>query len=285
MKYAALFLVFVMLFAGWNGSLRASPEKQTVESADSVALAFSVEGKGEPALVFVHCWCCDQSYWRNQVGEFSKSHMVVAIDLGGHGESGMNRQNWTIESFGQDVVAVVDKLGLEKVILIGHSMGGAVIIDAAKRMPDRVLALIGVDTYQDLEREIPEEARAQWLAPFKTDFATTTKGFVRGMFPDNADSALVKQVANDMASAPPQVGIGAMESMLGYKTVAALEGLKIPLYAINADRFPTNVEAGKRRAYAFVVKYVPGRGHFVMLEDPKEFNRLLAETIKEIEGR
>lgn len=257
-------------------------QDQTALSADSVRIAYSVSGEGEPALVFVHCWCCDKGYWRNQLDEFSKTHTVVAVDLAGHGESGMNRGKWTIEAFGRDVVRVVEKLGLQKVILIGHSMGGPVVIEAARGMPDRVLALIGVDTFQDLERELPEEARAQWLSGFKADFATTTKGFVRAMFPAGADSALVEKVAGDMASAPPEVGVGAMEDLLGYKAAAALQGLKVPVYAINADRFPTNVDAGKRAAYSFEVKYMPGRGHFLMLEDPKEFNRLLAETIEEI---
>lgn len=285
MKRVVFSLVLVLSFVVWGDSVWASAEKQTAVSTDSVEIAFSVEGKGTPAVVFVHGWCCDRGYWRDQVKEFSKTHTVVAIDLAGHGESGMNREKWTIEAFGEDVVAVVEKLGLKKVILVGHSMGGAVIIEAAKRMPDRVLALIGADTYQNLEREVPEKARAQWLAGFKSDFATTMNGFVRGMFPVGADSSLVDRVANDMASAPSQVGIGAAESFLGYKAVTALEGLKVPLYAINADKVPTNVEAGKRLAYSFEVKYMPGRGHFVHMEDPKEFNRLLAETIKEIAAR
>lgn len=72
---------------------------------------------------------------------------------------------------------------------------------------------------------------------------------------------------------------------MSYKARGVLEGLKIPIYTINADRFPTNIEAGKRQSYLFEVKIMPGRGHFVMLEDAKEFNRLLAETIAEITNR
>jgi pimeloyl-ACP methyl ester carboxylesterase len=280
-KRVSVFVLLVLFSIAWQGTA-ASAQGQSALSPDSVTIAFSVAGEGKPALVFVHCWCCDRGYWRYQVDEFSKKYKVVAIDLAGHGESGMNRGQWTIEAFGQDVAAVVEKLGLEKVILIGHSMGGPVCIEAAKRMPERVLAIIGADTFQALGRDVPEEARTQWLAGFKKDFPTTTKGFVRGMFPDGADSALVDEVANDMASAPPQVGVGAMENVLAYKAEAVLQGLKVPVYAINADRYPTDVEAAKRAAYSFEVKYMPGRGHFLMLEDPKEFNKLLAETIAKI---
>src|SRR4030095_9556238 len=89
-----------------------------VKSPDSVRIAFEVHGDGMPALIFVHGWSCDRSYWKNQVGTFSKNFKVVAIDLGGHGESGPGRKSWTMEAFGSDAAAVIKKLALKKVILI-----------------------------------------------------------------------------------------------------------------------------------------------------------------------
>jgi len=272
----SMFLVSLPYYAG--------EESRTVVSADSVEIAYTVRGEGEPALVFVHGWCCDGTYWRDQVDHFSKTHKVVTVDLGGHGKSGMGREAWTIEAFGEDVVAVVEKLGLDDVILVGHSMGGAVNIEAARRMPGHVVGLIGADTYQNLEQEFSKEQRDGLLSTFRADFAGMTEAFVRGMFTPGADSVLVAKVAGDMSSAPPEVGIGAMESLLGYKTVGAFEGLKIPVYAINSDLFPTDVEAGRRQAYSFEVTYMPGRGHFVMLEDPETFDTLLAGVIDEIRG-
>ena len=272
----SMFLVSLPYYAG--------EELRTAVSADSVEIAYTVRGEGEPALVFVHGWCCDGTYWRDQVDSFSKTHKVVTVDLGGHGKSGMGREAWTVEAFGEDVVAVVEKLGLDDVILVGHSMGGAVNIEAARRMPGRVVGLIGADTYQNLEREFSKEQRDGFLSTFRVDFAGATEAFVRGMFPPGADSVLVAKVAGDMSSAPSEVGIGAMESLLGYKTMGAFEGLKIPVYSINSDLFPTDVEAGRRQAYSFEVTYMPGRGHFVMLEDPETFDTLLAGMIDEIRG-
>jgi pimeloyl-ACP methyl ester carboxylesterase len=260
-------------------------EKQTAVSPDGVEIAFSVEGKGEPALVFVHGWCFDRSYWKNQVPDFAKSHTVVTVDLGGHGESGLGRKDWTIQAFGQDVAAVIEKLKLERVILIGHSMGGAVIIEAAKLIPDKVIALIGIDTYQNLEQDMPEEAVTQFLAAFKTDFAGTTRTFIKRLFPANADSALVESVAADAAAAPQDVATSALANVFRYKPRAALEGLKIPVYAVNGDLYPTNVEAGKRVAYSFDVQVIPGSGHFPMLEKPAVFNERLGETIDGIVKR
>jgi pimeloyl-ACP methyl ester carboxylesterase len=256
--------------------------KQTALSSDGVEIAFTAEGKGKPALVFVHGWSCDRGYWRNQVAEFAKSHAVVTIDLAGHGESAANREEWTIGAFARDVAAVVETLGLEDVVLIGHSMGGAVNIEAAKLMPDRVAALVGVDTYQDLEGAVGEEEARQFMAGFKADFAGATRGFVRMMFPASADSTLVESVAVDLSSAPPAVAIASLEGALAYKWSRALAGVEVPVFAINSDLWPTSVEAGSRQARSFEVKLMPGRGHFVMLEDPEKFNALLAETIREI---
>jgi len=280
-------VIVVLLLAAAYGALAAGPAlaeggKQTAVSADGVEIAFSVEGKGSPALVFVHGWCFDRSYWKNQVPVFAKSFTVVTVDLGGHGESGCGRKDWTVEAFGKDVAAVVEKLGLDRVVLIGHSMGGAVIIETARLIPNRVAALVGVDTYQDLEREIPDAAVEQFLGAFKNDFAGTSKGFVKQMFPAGADSALVEAVTAKVLAAPQDVALSVLGNVLRYKPGGALAGLKIPVYAVNGDLYPTNIEVAKRQTHSFEVEIVPGCGHFPMLEKPAEFNELLAETLTAI---
>jgi pimeloyl-ACP methyl ester carboxylesterase len=206
----------------------------------------------------------------------------VTLDLAGHGDSGLGRADWTIESFAADVAAVVEALKLKKVILVGHSMGGPVSLEAARLMPDRVIGVIGVDTFQDFGEKVPEAQQKQWLAAFQANFSTVTDQFVRSMFAAGADSALVEHIASDMASAPPEVGIGAMGNMLRYDPAPAVREIKVPIRGVNADKWPTNVEGNKKLAASFDVKLMPGRGHFVQLEDPATFNRLLDETIAEI---
>ena len=99
---------------------------------------YDVHGQGDRALVFVHCWSCDtRTYWQNQVDEFAKDFRVVTVDLGGHGQSGMNRKEWTMAAFGADVAAVVNKLDLKNIVLVGHSMGGPVCLEAARRLQGR----------------------------------------------------------------------------------------------------------------------------------------------------
>jgi len=281
-RMASILLSVFVLTLTFAGAPLGATKQLVALSPDSISLTYTVQGKGEPALVFVHGWSCDKSYWKNQVPYFEKNYTVVTLDLAGHGDSGLGRKNWTIESFGADVAAVVKALDLKRVILIGHSMGGPVIIEAARLMPDRVIGLVGVDTFQDFAQRFPEDQRKAFLDPLTANFQGTTDRFVRSMFPDNADSALVAGIAADMASEPAEVGIGAMKSIINYDPVPALKELKIPIRCINADKWPTNVEGNKKLAYSFEVKFMPGRGHFVHLEDPATFNGLLAETIQEL---
>jgi hypothetical protein len=86
------------------------PEGQTrcAQSFDGETISYNVYGDGEITLVFVHGWSCDSRYWREQVPYFAKKYKVVTVDLAGHGHSSQNRKIYSVESFAQDVNAVID---------------------------------------------------------------------------------------------------------------------------------------------------------------------------------
>lgn len=282
-KFFFFFLTVAICFTSCNQS-----HEDFASAPDGLQISYTDQGSGQPALVFVHGWSCDKGYWKNQVPAFSDRYRVVTVDYGGHGQSGTGRENFTIESFGSDVVAVVEKLGLEQVILIGHSMGGQIIVEAASQIPEKVVALIGVDTYQQFtDTTFTREIFEGYTAPFYSDFKGNADQFVRNMFPENADQNLVNEVAEDMSSADARIAMQAFESMYAYgkKMPEKLAGLNIPIYAVNADFWPTNEEYNKAMAYDFNVRYMPGYGHFIMLENAEMFNEKLQETIDEIEGR
>lgn len=250
-------------------------------SLDGLPIHYEVQGQGLPALVFVHGWCCDYSYWQRQLSHFASHYTVVGIDLGGHGASGLNRNTWSMPAFGDDVVAVMEQLGLTQVILIGHSMGGPVIIEATRRMPTPVIGLIGVDTLGNLERTRTKAEIDAFIAPFRIDFRKTMSEFVpSNMFVPTSDAALVAAIVEDMAAAPPQVGCAAAEALLSYdaELKAGLQAVQVPIVLINAENRSTDLAAAER--YGLAVKLMSGVGHFVMIEDSETFNHLLEETIK-----
>lgn len=279
-----VFLMIVILLSCQKKTETVSDSTATVvdsvASADGVTIHYDIRGRGEPALVFIHCWCCDRSYWKDQVDTFAKQYKVVTVDLAGHGESEFGRDEWSIAAFGEDVKAVVEKLGLDKVILIGHSMGGPVIIEAARLMPKPVSGLIGIDTFQNFEGKFTEEQIDAFLASFRENFKETNSNFIRSMFPPTADSALVEWVVNDMSSAPSEVGIGAMESMFAYDPMEVLKEVRIPIRSINSNKWPTNVEGNRKYALSFDVDIMEGFGHFLHMENPEVFNQKLEKAIQ-----
>ena len=177
-----------LAYAGDGGS----QVSDTATSPDGIRIAFEADGSGAPGLVFVHGWSCDRTYWANQMRSFAPRHRVVSVDLAGHGESGSGRASWSMPAFGGDVAAVVEQLGLDDVVLIGHSMGGDVIVEAALRLVGRVRGLVWVDVYSDLSETAEAEAEHEdpFIARLRSDFAPEVDRFVRGMFPEDADPAL-----------------------------------------------------------------------------------------------
>ncbi len=89
------------------------------------------QGQGDTTLLFIHGWCIDGTYWKNQVEYFSKKYNVYAIDLPGFGKSKAERANWTIEEYANDVTAFIDTMNLRNVVIIGHSMAGDIMLQAA----------------------------------------------------------------------------------------------------------------------------------------------------------
>jgi pimeloyl-ACP methyl ester carboxylesterase len=259
----------------------ATPEVDTAISTDGVPIKYEVRGDGVPALVLIHGWSCDRSYWAEQVGPLSEHYKIVTIDLGGHGESGLGREDWTIDSFGADVAAVVSTLDLQSVVLVGHSMGGDVIFQAARRMPERVRLLVMADTYKQLGTPSSDEEIDGFVAQLEADFPTVTEQFVRGMFPAGAAPALVDRVALDMASAPPVVALSSVRSSFRHArgVTGLIEQLRIPVVAINPDDAPTDMASMAK--YGVDVEIMPGVGHFLMMDDPEGFNEVMLSTLAE----
>ena len=262
---------------------QAQPKSEVVAAADGVPIHYSVQGKGEPALVFIHCWACNRNFWDNQVAEFSKTHRVVTIDLPGHGESGQGRKNWSVESYGDDVRAVVTKLDLKRVVLVGSSMGGSIALEATKRMPDRVVAIVPVDTLQNVEAKVPPEQLDAVFKQLQADYKNAVTGLLNQIFFSPTTPAAVKErVINEALSRQPDVALPILKAVFSYDGAAGLREVKVPIRAINSDRVPTDVAVNRKYAPQFDAMMIKGTGHYPMLEDPVRFNQMLAEILRNL---
>jgi pimeloyl-ACP methyl ester carboxylesterase len=254
-----------------------------VTAADGVPIHYEAKGKGEPALVFIHCWSCDRTLWENQVAFFAKNHRVVTIDLPGHGESGKGRTNWSIDGYGEDVKRVVTKLDLKRVVLIGSSMGGPVVLEAARLMPERVVAIVPVDTLQNVEQKMSGEQVDAMMKQIQSDYkAQITQYANQYLFAPGTPAAVKARVLSQAISMPTELGMPIIRASSQYDPIPTLRTLKMPIRAINSDLYPTNIEGNRKYAPQFEAAIIKGVGHYPMLEDPALFNELLAGVLRDL---
>ncbi len=249
----------------------------TVLSKDNSPITFGVRGHGEVTLVFVHCWTCNHEFWRPQIEFFSASNKVVWLDLAGHGLSGSHRQNFSIAAFADDVVAVINQLNLTNVVLVGHSMGGPVAIETAEKLGEKVIGIVGVDTFYTAFKYPKNEVDiAGFVKPFKENFKASSEELVRSMFTAQADPRLVNSIVNQMSVASPAMGTSAMLGFFKWnaeKNPSILVKYEKKLWNINGA--PT----GKEKRLHDHVMLIPDAGHFVAQVKPDEFNKVLSSII------
>ncbi|MBP3957323.1 alpha/beta hydrolase [Gemmata sp. G18] len=260
------------------------PVKKTVKAGDGLSIACDVRGKGDTALVFLHGWGGDREYWKNQADAFAPEYTVVTVDQAGHGASGTDRKAWTVEALAGDVEAVVKDLKLNRVILVGHSMGGPVALLAAKRLPGTVVAVVGVDTLQDAEMKRPEEMVKALTAGLEKDFKETVGGMAGGLLPEKSDAKLKEWLGTKAASREPAIAIALIKDLFALDQKKAFKEAGVPVRCINsAGGFPfftpTAVETNKKYADYDAVT-IADVGHYPMLEKPKEFNEKLRDVLK-----
>jgi pimeloyl-ACP methyl ester carboxylesterase len=254
---------------------------------DGVHVQYRVYGAGEPALVFIHGWSCDSNYWREQLPAFDKKYTLVTVDLAGHGGTDGNRTDWSIARFGQDVATAMSAVPNKQIILVGHSMGGPVAIEAARLLKDRVIGIIGVDTFKSIGAPQPTRAQVDAaIKPFETDFIGQTRALVADhLFVKGAHEQLAQKIAYDMSLSPPRVAVPAMRALLEYDFTEPLKDISVPIVAINSDLGEPVNEARIRKVLPkFRTVTLPGTGHFLMMEDPQRFNPALETEVTALAG-
>ena len=285
-----LLAAFVCSSALWPGVAATTDKlppstRKTISAKDGLSIVCEVAGRGETALIFLHGWCGDREYWKRQVDEFASEYQVVTFDQAGHGASGKDRKEWTVASLAVDVESVVKALDLKRVILVGHSMGGSVGLAAAKRMPGRVVAVVGVDTLQNAEFKFPEETVQKLLAGFAADFPTNVRGMFAQLLPEHADPDLVKWLGSKAAAQDPKMAVALMRDLVQLDTKTLLREAKVPVRCINSAggyQFYNPTLAETNRKYAdYSAVFIEHVGHYPMLEKPVEFNRQLRAVLED----
>ena len=250
-------------------------------------------GQGAPPILFVHGFACSLDDWRFQVEHFSKSHEVVACDLRGHGQTPGRPQECSIEHYGGDVAALINNLELRNVVLVGHSMGCRVVLEAARLVPRKVSSLILVDGSRNATSD-PEAAEKGARATVdKMGYAKFAEALFRQMFfkPSAEADAIVARAVKSSAEFGPALwpcitrwDAGSMD--------AAFAAIKAPVLAIQSTTRNAQLQRAPLRpgdsspwldylkSKGARVEIIPDTGHFTMLEQPERVNRLIREACR-----
>jgi len=251
---------------------------------------FVQTGRGAPPILFVHGFACSHEDWRLQIQEFEKNHEIVACDLRGHGQTPGRAQECSIEHYGGDVAALVNTLELKDVVLVGHSMGCRVVLEAARLVPKKVSALILVDGSR-LASGDPEAAEAAARSAIGNDYAKFAENLFRQMF--FKPSAMADEIVARAVKSSAGFGAELWPRMARWDASqmdSAFAALRVPVLAIqsttrNAHLKRSPLKAGETSPWLDFLRQfpnmrteiVPDTGHFTMLEQPETVNRLIEE--------
>jgi len=288
MKKLFIFLIFLPIITGCNNQ-----DKDTIRQKSgkikigTTQIYYAENGNGDTTLFFLHGWGINGGYWYNQQKFFSKKYKTIAIDLPGFGKSTSDRKEYTVEKFADDVIDIINKLELKNVILIGHSMSGDIILEAALKNHKSIIGVIGIDNFKFVGVQLsPEQLKEMnsFIDSLRKDYKNVAPEYAgKYLFSPSTDSSVRSRVKNDYTNSNPDVAISSIENVFKYDEMEKLPSLNYKLFLINSDGMLTNAEGLKKYCKnLFEVLDIRGTGHFPMIEKPDEFNRLLQIAVNKI---
>lgn len=278
--------ILVLAFSGKAAVADEAPdpiEKATSQFAklDGHRIHYKSLGEGSTALVFIHGWTCDLTFWRAQAPAFVGKTRMVLIDLPGHGRSDKPKIEYSMDLFARAVDAVLQDAGVQTAALAGHSMGTPVARQFYRRFPRKTRAIIAVDgALKFLDK--PEEFDKFVASLAGPDYQEVQSKMIDSMLPETMPAELRKSVKATMQRTQQHVAVSAMKAM-GDPAIWKDDKVEVPLQVIAAkspywdaeyERYVRNL------APKLDYRVMEGVGHFLMLEKPEAFNAHLAAFLR-----
>ncbi|MEK6304007.1 MAG: alpha/beta hydrolase [Acidobacteriota bacterium] len=240
---------------------------------DGHRIHYENHGKGREAIVLIHGWTCDLGFWRGQVADLSKRARVLAIDLPGHGQSDKPEVAYSMELFARAVDSVMRDAGVDRAVLVGHSMGTPVARQFYRKYPQKTLGLVVVDG--PLRPFGDKKMMDSFIAPLRgPNYKLEAAKFIDGMMGPEVTPALREQIKTSMLSTPQYVAISAMEAM-AEESIWKQDKIDVPVLAVLAKSpfwAADNEQFFRSITSNLDYQMWDGVSHFLMMEKPKQFN-------------
>jgi len=267
-RISFLFAISALVLA--SASLSVAQEKWA--KLDNAKIHYVSEGKGKEAVVLVHGWSCNLGHWRDQIPELSKRARVIALDLPGHGMSDKPDTNYSMDYFAAAIDAVMKDAGVERAVLVGHSMGTPVIRQFYRKYPQKTLALVIVDG--GLRPFGTKEQREQFMNSLRGPAYKDVGAQMFTAMTATLSEADKERVRSSFLNTPQKVLVSAMESMAD-ESLYTTDKINVPVLAILAKTpfWPADTEQFLRSlAPDLDYQMWEGVDHFLFMGKPKEFD-------------
>jgi pimeloyl-ACP methyl ester carboxylesterase len=256
-------------------------------SLPHVQLSYDDVGSGSPPLLLIHGFSCARTDFKYQFDYFSPHHRVVAFDQRGHGDSSVaddGRYGFSIDA--QDARAICEVLGLEKPIVVGHSLGGVTASQLAAE-PGFASALVLLDS----TIELPEEVQGE-IVGFVDDLERSSDEAFRErvgqyaryrMIEPSDDPVIVEQLMERSMSVPKDVYVAGVRSIIDGDVLQTALAVDVPTLFI-ASSLPW-IDPGRiheLRPTWFIGRTV-GAGHFHHLLAADQVNAMIDRFLSGIE--
>jgi len=252
--------------------------RETAITLNGTRFAYTITAGEDPPVLFLHGWTCNRTFWKHQIEFFASKRKVIAVDFRGHGQSRITAEGNTICQFTDDVHALITGLGLQKIVLAGHSMGGMVAQQFCVDHIDCLKALVLVTTIAaDLEdklisKSIEADTRKEG---YRQAFL---KHFDGWMDPDT-DPKIVERTRDKMLGTSEAVAIGLVRSYRRFDLRRYLPEIAVPTLVIGAGSDASAVPEESKTLVALLPRaklvMIEKCGHFPMLEQPEKLNQEL----------
>lgn len=256
---------------------------------DGLALFYHDEGQGEPVLL-IHGFPFSSEMYQPQRAELSTRFRVVTPDLRGMGRSDVQNaiDGYSLDVYADDLVVLLDHLGIGQVIVGGMSMGGYILFALLRRHPDRVKGIILIDTKAAADTE---EAKANRYKMAEQARAEDSSAVVESMLPKmltertrNERPELVQFVREMMLATSVEGIVAAQEAMAARPdSTSMLPNINVPVLIIVGSEDPLTppsvAEEMQRQIPNARLVVIEGAAHAANLERPEEVNRALEEWL------
>jgi pimeloyl-ACP methyl ester carboxylesterase len=249
---------------------------------DGRSIHYTNYGTGAEAVVLVHGWTCDESFWKYQTPALRKRYRVITIDLPGHGRSQAPPEiAMTMDHFAHAVNAVLAEAGVARAVLVGHSMGTPVIRQFARIYPGKTRALVLMDgTIFEPAQAAARQGRG---AIYRGEAGLEARRrAVRSYFGAATTPVLREHIERVMTAASETTAVGAINGMLSLDVWRDERPVEVPVLGVYAGGNAVAADYLRRLFPQLEFHKVPGAGHFLMMEKPREVNALLLDFLRRL---